>query len=73
MTQNREVKCENHTGMKAVTNREVINAQGFKASSSCYCKCAILAEWNNLLINTIQGGRNIPSPLMLSELGKALA
>ena len=32
MTQNREVECENHTGMKAVTNREVINAQGFKAS-----------------------------------------
>lgn len=33
MTQNREVECEKHAGMKAVTNREVGNAQGFKASS----------------------------------------
>lgn len=33
MTQNREVKCENRTGIKAVTNREVVNAQGFKAPS----------------------------------------
>ena len=44
---------------------------------SLFLQCAILAEWNNLLINTIQGGggggRKIPSPLMLSELGKALA
>lgn len=33
MTQNREVECENCTSIKAVTNREVINAQGSKASS----------------------------------------
>ena len=33
MTQNREVECENYAGMKAVTNREVVNAQGSKASS----------------------------------------
>lgn len=68
------MECENHTGVKTVTNREVVNAQGFKASSfPLTAKCAVLAEWNNLLINTIQGGRNIPSPLMLSDLGKALA
>ena len=33
MTQNREVECENYAGMKSVTNREVVNAQGSKASS----------------------------------------
>ena len=33
MTQNREMECENYAGMKAVTNREVVNAQGSKASS----------------------------------------